>query len=130
MSTNSASNNVTAALAALQNQLPMTPLLSLPNQLGIGSLAGISPHDLTAFQQAFQQAAQQVSLQQQLQNYVELMHGNSSAAVSAASKSGNSNVVAGSTATTGGNSSSSSSVQAQAAAAQFFQVSDGENANL
>lgn len=74
----------------------------MPNQLGIGSLTGISPQDLNAFQQAFQQAAQQVSLQQQLQSYVELMHGNSNMAQQK-STAGNNNA------------------QAQAAA-QFFQV--------
>lgn len=73
----------------------------MPNQLGIGNLAGISTQDLNAFQQAFQQV-HQVSLQQQLQSYMELMHGS------------------------GGNlsqpkSGSSANAQAQAAA-QFFQV--------
>lgn len=61
-----------AAIAALQSQIPLGPLL-MPNQLGIGNLAGISTTDLNAFQQAFQQA-QQASLQQQLQSYMELMH--------------------------------------------------------
>lgn len=73
----------------------------MPNQLAIGNLAGISPQDLNAFQQAFQQA-QQVSLQQQLQSYMELMHGNSNIGQQKGA-SGNANA------------------QAQAAA-QFFQV--------
>lgn len=97
VSTSSPNNNVAAALAALQSQLPLRPLL-MPNQLGIGNLAGISPQDLNAFQQAFQQA-QQVSLQQQLQSYMELMHGNSNMT----------------------QQKGSSNAQAQAAA-QFFQV--------
>lgn len=72
----------------------------MPNQLAIGNLAGISPQDLNAFQQAFQQA-QQVSLQQQLQSYMELMHGNSNI----------------------GQQKGASGANAQAqAAAQFFQV--------
>lgn len=73
----------------------------MPNQLAIGNLAGISPQDLNAFQQAFQQA-QQASLQQQLQSYMELMHGNTNMGQQ---KGGSSNANA----------------QAQAAA-QFFQV--------
>lgn len=88
-----------AALAALHSQLPLGPLL-LPNQLGLGSLTGLSPQELTAFQQAFQQV-QQVSLQQQLQSYMELMQSSS------LSQQKNAN---------------SASAQAQVAA-QFFQVS-------
>ncbi|XP_037025268.1 protein nubbin-like isoform X2 [Bradysia coprophila] len=98
VSSNPTNNNVAAALAALQS--PLGPLL-MPNQLAIGNLAGISPQDLNAFQQAFQQA-QQASLQQQLQSYMELMHGNSNMGQQ---KGGSSNANA----------------QAQAAA-QFFQV--------
>lgn len=86
----------------MQNQIPLAPLL-MPNQLGIGSLTGISPQDLNAFQQAFQQAAQQVSLQQQLQSYMELMHGTNS------------------TNLTQQKGSTTNNAQAQAAA-QFFQV--------
>lgn len=88
-----------AALAALQSQLPLAPLL-LPNQMGLGNLTAISPQDLNAFQQAFQQV-QQASLQQQLQSYMELIHGS---------------------AATLGQQKNSNNVQAQAAA-QFFQVS-------
>lgn len=89
-----------AALAALQSQLPLGPLL-LPNQLGLGNLAGLTPQELTAFQQAFQQV-QQVSLQQQLQTYMELMH----SSANSLSQQKNAN---------------SASAQAQAAA-QFLQV--------
>lgn len=100
MSNNQASN-VAAALAALQSQLPLAPLL-LPNQLGLGNLTAMSPQDLNAFQQAFQQV-QQASLQQQLQTYMELMHGS---AGMGQQKNAN-----------------SASAQAQAAA-QFFQVTN------
>lgn len=61
-----------SALAALQSQLPLGPLL-MPNHLALGNLAGITGQDLNALQQAFQQA-QQVTLQQQLQSYMELLH--------------------------------------------------------
>lgn len=60
------------ALAALQSQLPLGPLL-MPNHLGLGNLAGLSNQEMAVLQQAFQQV-QQVSLQQQLQNYMELLH--------------------------------------------------------
>lgn len=58
-----------SALAALQSQLQLGPLL-MPNHLGLGNLAGMSPQELTALTQAFQQV-QQASL---LQNYMELLH--------------------------------------------------------
>lgn len=61
-----------SALAALQSQLQLGPLL-MPNHLGLGNLGGMSPQELTALTQAFQQV-QQASLQQQLQNYMELLH--------------------------------------------------------
>ncbi|XP_055298399.1 POU domain protein 2-like isoform X2 [Sitodiplosis mosellana] len=64
--------NMASALAALQSQLQLGPLL-MPNHLGLGNLAGMSPQELTALTQAFQQV-QQASLQQQLQNYMELLH--------------------------------------------------------
>lgn len=98
---NNQATNVAAALAALQSQLPLAPLL-LPNQLGLGNLTAMSPQDLNAFQQAFQQV-QQASLQQQLQSYMELMHSSASL----------------------GQQKNASSANAQAqAAAQFFQVSN------
>lgn len=56
-----------SALAALQGQLPLNPLL-MPN-MGLGNLSAISPTDMM---QAYQQV-QQASLQQQLQNYMELL---------------------------------------------------------
>lgn len=61
-----------SALAALQSQLQLGPLL-MPNHLGLGNLGGMSPQELNALTQAFQQV-QQASLQQQLQNYMELLH--------------------------------------------------------
>lgn len=61
-----------SALAALQSQLQLGPLL-MPNHLGLGNLGGMSPQELTALTQAFQQV-QQVSLQQQLQSYMEMLH--------------------------------------------------------
>lgn len=92
--------NVASALAALQSQLPLGPLL-LPNHLGLGNLTGITPQDMNALQQAFQQV-QQVSLHQQLQSYMELLH--SSANSMNQTKNAN-----------------SANAQVQAAA-QFFQV--------
>lgn len=92
--------NVASALAALQSQLPLGPLL-LPNHLALGNLAGITSQDLTVLQQAFQQV-QQVSLQQQLQSYMELLH---------------------SSANTIGQAKNANNANAQVqAAAQFFQV--------
>lgn len=64
--------NVASALAALQSQLPLAPLL-MPNHLGLGNLTGFSTTEMTALSQAFQQV-QQASLQQQIQNYMELLH--------------------------------------------------------
>ncbi|XP_031628043.1 protein nubbin-like isoform X2 [Contarinia nasturtii] len=64
--------NMASALAALQSQLQLSPLL-MPNHMGLGNMAGMSPQELTALTQAFQQM-QQVSLQQQLQSYMELLH--------------------------------------------------------
>lgn len=61
-----------SALAALQSQLQLGPLL-MPNHLGLGNLGGMSPQELGVLTQAFQQV-QQASLQQQLQNYMELLH--------------------------------------------------------
>lgn len=61
-----------SALAALQTQLPLGPLL-MPNPLGLGNLTGITPQDMNALQQAFQQV-QQVSFHQTLQSYMELLH--------------------------------------------------------
>lgn len=61
-----------SALAALQSQLQLGPLL-MPNHLGLGNLGGMSPQDLGVLSQAFQQV-QQASLQQQLQSYMELLH--------------------------------------------------------
>lgn len=68
-----------SALAALQSQLQLGPLL-MPNHLGLGNLnlAGVSPQELNALQQAFQQV-QQASLQQQLQNYMELLNSSANA---------------------------------------------------
>lgn len=90
-----------SALAALQSQLQLGPLL-MPNHLGLGNMAGMSPHELTALSQAFQQV-QQVTLQQQLQNYMELLH---------------------SSANSLGQPKNANAANAQVqAAAQFFQVS-------
>lgn len=89
-----------SALAALQSQLQLGPLL-MPNHLGLGNLGGMSPQELTALSQAFQQV-QQASLQQQLQNYMELLH---------------------SSANTLGQPKNANAANAQVqAAAQFFQV--------
>uniref|UniRef100_A0A182QZR4 POU domain protein n=1 Tax=Anopheles farauti TaxID=69004 RepID=A0A182QZR4_9DIPT len=84
------------AFAALQN-LPLSSLF-LQNQLGLGSLAGLSGQDLGMLQQALQ--AQQASLQQQLQQYMLLQ-------------------VQGSAASANGNSAAAATAQAQAAA-QFL----------
>lgn len=92
--------NVASALAALQSQLPLAPLL-MPNHLGLGNLGGMSPQDMNAFTQAFQQV-QQASLQQQLQHYMELLQ---------------------SSANTLGQQKNANAANAQVqAAAQFFQV--------
>lgn len=56
------------ALAALQNQLQLGPLL-MPNHLGLGNLGGMAPQELGALSQAFQQ----VQFQQTIQNYMELL---------------------------------------------------------
>jgi POU domain transcription factor, class 2 len=58
-----------AAIAALQSQMPLAPLL-LQNQLGLGAFGNISPEDFSALQHAMQ--AQQAQFQQQLQNYMLL----------------------------------------------------------
>jgi POU domain transcription factor, class 2 len=58
-----------AALAALQSQLPLAPLLQ--NQLGMGAFGNLSHEDFGALQHALQ--AQQASFHQQLQNYM-LLH--------------------------------------------------------
>lgn len=65
-----------SALAALQSQLQLGPLL-MPNHLGLGNLnlASVSPQELTALSQAFQQV-QQASL---LQNYMELLNSSANA---------------------------------------------------
>lgn len=63
--------NVATALAALQGQIPLGPLL-MPNHMGLGNLAGLSPQDLSVLSQAFQQM-QQASLQQQINSYVEML---------------------------------------------------------
>lgn len=90
-----------SALAALQTQLPLGPLL-LPNPLGLGNLTGITPQDMNALQQAFQQV-QQASFHQTLQSYMELLH---------------------SSANSIGQTKNANSANAQVqAAAQFFQVS-------
>lgn len=68
--------NMASALAALQSQLQLGPLL-MPNHLGLGNLGGMSPQELGVLTQAFQQV-QQASLQQQLQNYMELLHSSNS----------------------------------------------------
>lgn len=62
-------NNLGAALAAFQGQLPFSSLL-LQNQInglasGLGGITSLSNQDLNVLQQAFQ--AQQI---QQLQNYM------------------------------------------------------------
>lgn len=93
--------NVASALAALQSQLPLAPLL-MPNHLGLGNLTGLSTTEITALSQAFQQV-QQASIQQQIQNYMELLH---------------------SSANSLGQQKNSTAANAQVqAAAQFFQVS-------
>jgi POU domain transcription factor, class 2 len=56
-----------AALAALQSQIPFSPLL-MQNQFT--SLSGLQNNDLTALQQALQ--AQHAQFQQQIQNYMLL----------------------------------------------------------
>lgn len=90
-----------SALAALQSQLQLGPLL-MPNHLGLGNLGGMSPQDLGVLSQAFQQV-QQASLQQQLQSYMELLH---------------------SSANSLGQQKNTNTANAQVqAAAQFFQVS-------
>ena len=58
------------ALAALQSQMPLGPLL-LQNQIGLGAFGNISPDDFSSLQHAIQ--AQQASFHQQLQNYM-LLH--------------------------------------------------------
>lgn len=93
--------NVASALAALQSQLPLAPLL-MPNHLGLGNLTGLSTTEMTALSQAFQQV-QQASIQQQIQNYMELLH---------------------SSANSLGQQKNANAANAQVqAAAQFFQVS-------
>jgi len=57
------------ALAALQSQIPLAPLL-LQNQLGMGAFGNLSQDDLQTLQQAIQ--AQQAQFHQQLQNYMLL----------------------------------------------------------
>lgn len=88
-----------SALAALQSQLQLGPLL-MPNHLGLGNMGAMSPQELTALTQAFQQV-QQASLQQQLQNYMELLH---------------------SSANTLGQQKNANAANQVQAAAQFFQV--------
>ena len=57
------------ALAALQSQMPLAPLL-LQNQLGMSAFGNLSQDDLQTLQQAIQ--AQQAQFHQQLQNYMLL----------------------------------------------------------
>ena len=64
------------ALAALQGQLPLAPLL-LQNQMGMGAFGNLSGEDMHALQQALQ--AQQASFHQQLQNFMLLQASQNSA---------------------------------------------------
>ncbi len=57
------------ALAALQSQLPLAPLL-LQNQLSMGTFGNLSPDDMHQLQQAIQ--AQQAQFHQQLQQFMLL----------------------------------------------------------
>jgi POU domain transcription factor, class 2 len=66
-----------AALAALQSQIPLGPLL-LQNQLGLGAFGNLSPDDFGALQQALQ--AQQASFHHQLQNFMMLHAGGNAGA--------------------------------------------------
>ena len=67
---NNSANHMNLALAALQSQLPLGPLL-LQNQLGLGAFGNLSQDDFGSLQHALQ--AQQASFHQQLQNYM-LLH--------------------------------------------------------
>lgn len=64
------------ALAALQSQLPLAPLL-LQNQLSMGAFGNLAPEDLNHLQQALQ--AQQAQFHQQLQNFMLLQASQSAA---------------------------------------------------
>ncbi|XP_070492629.1 protein nubbin-like isoform X2 [Chironomus tepperi] len=68
-SINNSANQMNMALAALQSQIPLAPLL-LQNQLGMGAFGNLSQDDLQTLQQAIQ--AQQAQFHQQLQNYMLL----------------------------------------------------------
>jgi POU domain transcription factor, class 2 len=57
------------ALAALQSQIPLAPLL-LQNQMGMGAFGNLSQDDMHTLQQAMH--AQQASFHQQLQNFMLL----------------------------------------------------------
>jgi class 2 POU domain transcription factor len=57
------------ALAALQSQMPLAPLL-LQNQLGMNAFGNLTSEDMHALQQAVQ--AQQAQFHQQLQNFMLL----------------------------------------------------------